>query len=202
MQVQKDFVKEEIIRVAKKEFIKSGFQKASLRDIAKEVGATTGIIYTYFKNKDELFEEVVRPVLQFTEHRFKDLDDLDNFKHDLTLGVDIEKEPEFYPFTSLVENFRDELYLLMFRSGGSKKEHFIEDVIERKAKQYYSNLLKMQEDGLSLKMKINPFFLRMPVKLIFTIIGEMVSSNLNKDELISYEKKAMPFLINAWKSIF
>ncbi|MFA8451063.1 MAG: TetR/AcrR family transcriptional regulator [Bacteroidales bacterium] len=201
MQIQKDFIKEEVVRVAKREFLENGFQKASLRNIAKEVGATTGIIYTYFKNKDELFEEVVRPALLFAEHRFSSLDNLEAFKNDISFGKEAKEPNNYFPLSSLVENFREELLLLMFKSGGSKREGFTEDVISKKTEQYYRNLKKMEDQGMKFKVEVDPLIVRMPAKLLMLIIGEMVNSGMDRQALINYEKKALPFLHSAWKAI-
>ena len=40
---------------AKKEFMEKGFMKASLRNICKNAGVTTGALYFFFKDKDALF---------------------------------------------------------------------------------------------------------------------------------------------------
>ena len=45
-----------ILEAAAKEFLAKGFQSASLRNIVKTVGMTTGAFYGYFKSKEELFE--------------------------------------------------------------------------------------------------------------------------------------------------
>lgn len=45
--------------VAKKEFREKGFQSASLRNIVKMAGVTTGAFYGYYKSKEELFEALV-----------------------------------------------------------------------------------------------------------------------------------------------
>jgi len=39
-----------------KEFVSKGFQNASLRNIVKEAGVTTGAFYGYYKSKGELFD--------------------------------------------------------------------------------------------------------------------------------------------------
>ena len=51
--------KKKLIECAKKEFIEKGFMKASLRNICKNAGVTTGAMYFFFKDKEELFESVV-----------------------------------------------------------------------------------------------------------------------------------------------
>ena len=45
-----------ILQAGKKEFLAKGFQAASLRNIAKEAGVTTGAFYGYYKIKEELFD--------------------------------------------------------------------------------------------------------------------------------------------------
>lgn len=44
---------------AKKEFLDKGFKSASLRNIVKTAGVTTGAFYGYYKSKEELFEALV-----------------------------------------------------------------------------------------------------------------------------------------------
>lgn len=44
---------------AKKEFLEKGFQSASLRNIVKMAGVTTGALYGYYDSKQELFDALV-----------------------------------------------------------------------------------------------------------------------------------------------
>jgi len=44
---------------ALKEFTDKGFKNASLRNIVKEAGVTTGAFYGYYKSKEELFDKIV-----------------------------------------------------------------------------------------------------------------------------------------------
>ena len=53
--------KEEILKIASKEFAKHGFVGVSMETIAKKAGITKAAIYYHFKNKASLFEEVVMP---------------------------------------------------------------------------------------------------------------------------------------------
>lgn len=45
---------------AKAEFLEKGFKSASLRNIVKTAGVTTGAFYGYYDSKEELFEALVR----------------------------------------------------------------------------------------------------------------------------------------------
>ena len=47
-----------ILEAGKQEFLKYGYEGASLRRIAREACVTTGAIYGYFPGKEALFEEL------------------------------------------------------------------------------------------------------------------------------------------------
>ena len=44
---------------AKNEFMEKGYKSASLRNIVKTAGVTTGAFYGYYKSKEELFDALV-----------------------------------------------------------------------------------------------------------------------------------------------
>ena len=50
---------ERIHSAAQAEFLEKGYQSASLRNIVKMAGVTTGAFYGYYKSKEELFEALV-----------------------------------------------------------------------------------------------------------------------------------------------
>ena len=52
---------ERILASAKTEFLKKGFLGASLRNIVKTAGVTTGAFYGYYSNKEALFSALVEP---------------------------------------------------------------------------------------------------------------------------------------------
>src|SRR5687767_4051784 len=64
--------KQQIIDAALHVFASRGFEKATNRDIARQAGvASPGLIYHYFKDKADLFTQVIHeraPVLQLLDH--------------------------------------------------------------------------------------------------------------------------------------
>lgn len=48
--------REQIIDAAMRVFAQKGFARASNRDVAREAGITTGLIYYYFENKEDLLK--------------------------------------------------------------------------------------------------------------------------------------------------
>ena len=54
---------DDLLRAAKEHFLKSGYEKASLRKICASAGVTTGALYFSFANKEALFDALVGPTL-------------------------------------------------------------------------------------------------------------------------------------------
>ena len=59
----KEATRQRILEMGKKAFMEKGYEGAYLRDIAKEAGVTTGAFYGHYKDKDALFVDLARPVL-------------------------------------------------------------------------------------------------------------------------------------------
>lgn len=59
-----------IFSAAFQEFLEKGYQSASLRNIVKMAGVTTGALYGYYKSKEELFEALVGKHYNFLLDRF------------------------------------------------------------------------------------------------------------------------------------
>lgn len=58
---QENTTQERILAAAKQEFLEKGFLNASLRNIVKTAGVTTGAFYGYYSNKEALFSALVEP---------------------------------------------------------------------------------------------------------------------------------------------
>lgn len=55
--------KKKLLECAMKEFSEKGYMKASIRNICKEAGVTTGALYFFFKDKEDLFGNLVAETL-------------------------------------------------------------------------------------------------------------------------------------------
>ena len=61
MEDRSNTTRENIQRSALVEFLEKGFLGASLRQIVKNAGVTTGAFYGYFSSKEALFASIVEP---------------------------------------------------------------------------------------------------------------------------------------------
>jgi AcrR family transcriptional regulator len=87
MQYLKDELRNAILAAAEKEFLEKGYHNASLRKIAGQVGSTIGNLYHYFKNKEELFDELVKDEYQAFLYLLQ--------HHEEQAGEFIDKEKDF-----------------------------------------------------------------------------------------------------------
>ncbi len=59
-----------ILSAAIQEFLEKGYKSASLRNIVKTAGVTTGAFYGYYDSKEDLFEALVSEHYSFLLKRF------------------------------------------------------------------------------------------------------------------------------------
>ena len=71
-------VTEKLLESAKKEFLKNGYENASLQVIAEKAGSSKGAIYIRYPDKESLYRALVEPtadefcnLLEGELHRFK-----------------------------------------------------------------------------------------------------------------------------------
>ena len=62
--------KEQILAAAWDCFVEKGYRETTMREIARRLGASTGVIYTYFHSKDEVLEAILARSLRLNRRRF------------------------------------------------------------------------------------------------------------------------------------
>jgi AcrR family transcriptional regulator len=67
-------VRKEVIRdAATKVFLRKGFRRTTMNDVAKEAKVSKATLYLYYKNKEELLEAMSKISQPFVQARFKEL---------------------------------------------------------------------------------------------------------------------------------
>ena len=69
-----------LLESARKQFMEKGFAKASVAEICRNAGVTTGALYIRYKGKEELFDALVADAVEvmgrFTEMADADIESL------------------------------------------------------------------------------------------------------------------------------
>jgi AcrR family transcriptional regulator len=68
-----DSRKKEIIGAAWMSFMEKGYEKTTIREIAKRMDASTGIIYNYFKSKEEIIKEMQGKNREIIQYYYEEL---------------------------------------------------------------------------------------------------------------------------------
>ena len=75
--------KEEILAAAFELFLENGYEKTSIRMIAQKIGCEVGLIYYYFKTKDDVFENTLARYYEQTESELQKLTDTQTIAEDI-----------------------------------------------------------------------------------------------------------------------
>ena len=200
MQVQKTDIRRRIIEVAKAEFLEKGYKNASMRTIAKNTGVGLSNIYNYFKNKDEILEEVLNPLLM----AFDIMLDKHNSPEYISLDIFISKEyqqKQINMFVDLIKQYRKELHLLLFRTHGSSLENYSEEYTNRHTALGLEYIQKMKKKYPQVNTNISDFFIHTISSWWISIIGEIVSHDLKENEIQKFITEYMEFGTAGWKRI-
>ena len=123
---------EKIQEAAMTEFLDKGFLGASLRQIVKNAGVTTGAFYGYFSSKEALFASIVKPHAKALMGRFMEAQttfaELPEEQQPNHMGV--ESSDCVHWMVNYICAHREPVKLLLCRSEGTGYEHFVHNMVE------------------------------------------------------------------------
>ncbi len=193
---------ERIHQAARTEFLAKGFQSASLRNIVKSVGMTTGAFYGYYKSKEELFEALVREHYDFIITRFKDAQE--EFS-----GLPHEKQPDvmseisgmcMFDILHYAYEHLEECKLILCCSEGTQFSGLIDKMVEIEVKSTHDYQRVLEELGRPSP----PIDLRLEHILItgmFHTFFELVIHEMPLHDAENYLKEMRAFYTAGWMKI-
>jgi AcrR family transcriptional regulator len=142
-----------ILDSAKTEFLDKGFAEASMRDICKKAGVSTGAFYKRYDSKDELFYAVVQQTI----------DDLDEIvKRQASFNTEsipdkqlcdmcdlAKQEDETLQWLKFLYDRRDDMFLLLARAENSRYSNFQHDWVEQVMEANYRFFEEIERRGLT-----------------------------------------------------
>ncbi|KLU66364.1 HTH-type transcriptional repressor Bm3R1 [Desulfosporosinus acididurans] len=140
MQYLKNEVRNRIIMEAMKEFQDRGFLHGSMRTIANNAGVAIGNVYRYFKNKEDLFNEIVEPVYQCFLRMEVHKQEICSFEEIVNSIMEVMKE------------YKIQLLIIVDKSKGTKYARFKEELTKFAEKSLRESLWpELQEKGIEVK---------------------------------------------------
>lgn len=182
MQVLKEDIRGRILTVARQQFERKGYSKTSMREIAELSGIGVGNIYNYFTNKDELFREVVRPVLcaleaMLQEHHGIRGDDIMMMRSETYLKSCIDEH------VSLIDKHRALMGILLFRAQGSSLERFRENYTDRSTELVKAWFASMQQKHPEINTAVSDFIIHLHTVWMFTMFEELLMHSVPRQEM-------------------
>ena len=125
-----------IFSAALQEFLEKGFKTASLRNIVKMAGVTTGAFYGYYKSKEELFEALVGEHYDFlldcfcrVQKEFAEIPPEQQPSHLTSTSGECMYEMLLYAYEHL-----NEFKLILCCSEGTRFSRLIDEMVEIETK--------------------------------------------------------------------
>ena len=193
--------KERILQCAASEFLQKGWAKSSMREVAKLAGLTTGSLYFHFKNKEALFDALVKDVYDslLANHRAM----YDTF---FTIPPDIEKRRAFR-FESrkktidfVYENYRA-VKLLVCGSAGTRYADFFSLMMEDTYKADLRALSSLKECGGVLRPGIDLRLYSAIDKSFWNCLFETVRLDIPYEGALKYVALLDEFYEAGWYKI-
>lgn len=141
---------QKLIRSGRAEFLKKGYVKASLRDICKAAGVTTGAFYFSFESKETLMTAILDPVIADYEHMCAELAQ----REEEDPGTADDNERQIMEYLS---EHRAEAIILMERSEGSRYEGFRQKVysqMQAAFTSYFSKFMGSEPDSEMIRILV------------------------------------------------
>jgi len=199
-QVKKVVIDQKILKAAKACFIRHGFHKASLRDIAKKANIPLSNLYTYYSDKNALFVAALQPVLN-------DLERLCEFgrthRREVSPFETLEEKKEYLRFAlDYIIMHKKELNLLFNQSFGSSLENYTDYLAQEYEKNWNLFFIDLKKNFPNDKFnKPSSFFLRNMAHFHFMTISKILMNDYSLAELKNISDEISTFLWHGGKGL-
>lgn len=191
-----------IHKAGKKEFMEKGFKSASLRNIVREAGVTTGAFYGYYKSKEELFEALVdEPASVFmgkfveAQNAFANLPPKEQQENIGKISGDCMDWMVGYVYENL-----DAFKLILCCSEGTKYDNLVHRMVEIEVNATNDFIAVLRRLGQEVS-DIDPQLEHILASGMFTAFFEMVIHDMPKEQAVEYVKELRNFHTAGWAKI-
>lgn len=202
MRRKDDLAIDKILECAKEEFMEKGFEGASMRSIADKAGYTTGMLYSRFADKSELFREIVEEGADKLYNYFSNMEDeFADFSpqrqySDMHTYVD----EKIDIMVDIIYDYIDTFKLIVKKSSGSGYEYYIDKMIDIETKHTIRFIRDLNNAGIKVN-EVRADLNHMLASAMFNGIFEVVAHDLPKEEARHYIKQVQEFFNAGWDKL-
>lgn len=191
-----------ILSAGKAEFLEKDFNSASLRNIVKTAGVTTGAFYGYFSGKEALFAALVEEhakaimnIFMSAQESFGELSDEEKINH-----IGVESRTSLNEIVDYIYEHFDEFKLIICKSEGTSYENFIHNMVEIEVEETYQFIDGLRSQGKHVP-NIEKAVCHMIVSGMFSGIFELIEHDMKKENAKKYVSEFQDFYIAGWSKI-
>lgn len=192
-----------ILQYGKEEFLKKGFSAASLRNIVKRAGVTTGAFYGYFSDKMALFHVLVAPAAEGLREYFLCVQ-----REFAALPPDrqVLEMPSFgggemAGILDYIYGNYEAFKLILCCAEGTPYADYVDSMVEIESEYTLRFIAAMRNAGYRLR-ELDPHLMHMLANALFSGIFEVVVHDAQKEEAAKNIKELMDFFTAGWVKIF
>lgn len=189
----------DLLEAGKKEFLAFGFRGASMRNIAASLGVTTGAIYRYYTDKEELFTALVEEPARELEQRYRKLQKdfaAQPLKSQLENLPEVSDTEHDWMMEHIYDNF-DAFKLIVCCSAGTGYEHYLDILAEIETNSGRALLDRMEEAGCSPR-KMDDELIHIMSSALFNGIFETVRHDMPREKAFAYMADLREFYSAGW----
>ena len=191
-----------ILSAGKAEFLEKDFNSASLRNIVKTAGVTTGAFYGYFSGKEALFAALVEEhakaimnIFMSAQESFEELSDEEKINH-----IGVESRTSLNEIVDYIYEHFDEFKLIICKSEGTSYENFVHNMVEIEVEETYQFIDALRSQGKYVP-NIEKAVCHMIVSGMFSGIFELIEHDMKKENAKKYVSEFQDFYIAGWSKI-
>lgn len=178
--------REKLLVSAKQEFLKNGFEKASLRVICKNAGLTTGALYFFFQNKEDIFDCLVKDVAAEFKNMLYNFAQQEKIEHKsaLNYGKSTNFQSDIDDARNLMKYLyanKEETILLSSKAQGSLYENCYSEIIKL-SEQLYGEFFELYCGKEIIDSKMVQYSIHYMVSWKTNSYIEILQSNLTLEE--------------------
>ena len=193
---------DKILKAATAEFLEYGFENASMRRIAGEVGLTVGALYRHFANKEEMFAALVEPAINELMIKYNEFYEqgCEIMKYGDVHKLWNDSESETKWLMAFVYDHLVQFRLLITRSQGTRFENFVHDMAQLEERSTLEYFERMKQYGMTVR-KISKQEFHMLVTANVSALFETVIHDFSREEAMHYAETLDTFFSAGWKKI-
>ncbi|MCM1181213.1 MAG: TetR/AcrR family transcriptional regulator [Clostridium sp.] len=187
---------------AKQEFLDKGYMKASLRTICRNAGVTTGALYFFFQDKEDLLRQLVEEPIQglvsvIQSHLSEELNQSASFASAEEESEDIRAAKEIVRF--MYRNY-DIFEILLTKSQGSAYA----DIVSRFAdwgEQHYNALAELMAEKLGVP-KPDHYMIHWMAHMQVDAFIHLFTHEPDEAEAVRHMEEIVVYLVSGWNGLF